>query len=215
MRVSVRRIAMLALGIVAVLPLLLLVHAGFWQRLVHERDDAVKKRLVLSTFAGRLQANAEGAEHRNAQLNEPSLDAPCGAGLPTRLRVIHFRAFDGPIVVRVEGNRVTRSDFAMDVDTNGRFLRYRLRQRHSAPMPAAIVGDLVVVAARIDRNDPEWLIQDRASQAIDGDSAALEVCDVHGHFLAFRPVPNAHHRIDGLDDLIERMLRWQPQGSPD
>lgn len=215
MRVSVRRVAMLALGIVAMLPLLLLVHAGFWQWRVHERDDAVKKQLVLSTFAWQLQTSAEGVAHLNARLDEPSFDASCGAGLPMRLRVIHSRAFDGPMATRVEGDQVTRSDFAMDVDTNGRFLRYRLRQRLSAPIPAAVVGDLVGMAAQIDRDDPEWLVQNRASQAVDGDSATLEVCDVRGHFLAFRSVPNAHPRIDGLDDLIERMLRWQPQGSPD
>ncbi len=211
MRVSVRRIAMLALGIIAMLPLLLLVHAGIWQWRVHERDDAVKKRLVLSSFAGQLLAYAEDAAYRYAQLDEPSFDAPCGAGLPTRLRTIQYRAFDGPMVTRVEGDRLTRSDFAMDVDANGRFLRYRLRQRLSAPMPAAVVGNLVVMAARIDRDDPEWLVQNRASQAVDGDSATLEVCDERGHFFAFRSVPNAHHRIDGLDDLIERMLRWRPE----
>src|SRR3546814_3119465 len=122
-----------------------------WSSDVCSSDLAVKKRFVLSTFAGQLQADAEGAAHRSAQLDEPSLDAPCGAGLPTRLRVIHSRAFDGPMVTRVEGERLTLSDFAMDVDKNGRFLRYRLRERHSTQLSRVIVDGLQIMAARIDR----------------------------------------------------------------
>src|SRR3546814_2646991 len=102
-----------------------------------------------------------------------------------------------PYTTLFRSERLTLSDFAMDVDKNGRFLRYRLRERHSTQLSRVIVDGLQIMAARIDRDDPEWLVQNSNSQAIDGDSAELEVCDERGYFVAVRLIPSEH--IAGLE----------------
>src|SRR3546814_15730932 len=106
-----------------------------------------------------------------------------------------------PYTTLFRSERLTLSDFAMDVDKNGRFLRYRLRERHSTQLSRVIVDGLQIMAARIDRDDPEWLVQNSNSQAIDGDSAELEMSDECGYFVSVRLIPR--EPIEGLYDLLE------------
>src|SRR3546814_5210614 len=54
-----------------------------------------------------------------------------------------------PYTTLFRSERLTLSDFAMDVDKNGRFLRYRLRERHSTQLSRVIVDGLQIMAARI------------------------------------------------------------------